>query len=312
MIQLLVIICLIFSLVVGFYGLIILQQLRKKFPNEYLTSFFYYQILTLLFGIYGIIGNLFIREILPKFGLQNIVIETISLFFPLIGLPFIIAGWFMLIKMVTEICNKKPSQIIAILYFFMTTSALLLYGFYVLNLPDLEAHLYALVRKNIFLGFGLVEIVVVGYLTGYLFIHSIGHKNVVTRIFLSRFAGILAAVTLLRDLALYFSGLHFTIGLYYILFYFAGSIPLIFLAKNYLDKSVKSDVAADTAIFEKYKITPREKEIIIEICKGKTNQQIADSLFITLQTVKDHTHNIFQKTEVKNRVQLAQKFSDLS
>ena len=47
-----------------------------------------------------------------------------------------------------------------------------------------------------------------------------------------------------------------------------------------------------------------------EICKGKTNQQIADDLFITLQTVKDHTHNIYKKVKVKNRVQLSQLFTN--
>lgn len=56
--------------------------------------------------------------------------------------------------------------------------------------------------------------------------------------------------------------------------------------------------------FAKNEITRREKEIIELILNGLTNQEIADSLFITLQTVKDHTHNIFLKTGVRNRVEL--------
>jgi DNA-binding CsgD family transcriptional regulator len=35
-----------------------------------------------------------------------------------------------------------------------------------------------------------------------------------------------------------------------------------------------------------------------------TNQEISDSLFISVQTVKDHIYRIFLKTGVKNRVQL--------
>lgn len=54
-----------------------------------------------------------------------------------------------------------------------------------------------------------------------------------------------------------------------------------------------------------YGITKRESEIIREIYKGKTNQEIADSLFVAVQTVKDHTHRIFRKTQVSNRTQLA-------
>jgi DNA-binding NarL/FixJ family response regulator len=58
-----------------------------------------------------------------------------------------------------------------------------------------------------------------------------------------------------------------------------------------------------------YGITQREKEIIEHICLGKTNKEIAEELFINLQTVKDHTHNIFKKINVTNRVQLVQLFN---
>jgi DNA-binding CsgD family transcriptional regulator len=58
----------------------------------------------------------------------------------------------------------------------------------------------------------------------------------------------------------------------------------------------------------KYGISGREFEIIALICRGKTNQEIADELCISAQTVKDHNYNIFQKTGVKNRTQLARLF----
>ena len=54
-----------------------------------------------------------------------------------------------------------------------------------------------------------------------------------------------------------------------------------------------------------YEISKREAEIVLEICTGKTNKAISEKLFITLQTVKDHTHRIYTKTGVKSRVQLA-------
>ncbi|MCP4549846.1 MAG: helix-turn-helix transcriptional regulator [bacterium] len=55
----------------------------------------------------------------------------------------------------------------------------------------------------------------------------------------------------------------------------------------------------------KFGITPREREIIELICRGKRNQEIADELFISLQTVKDHNYRIFRKLGVKTRVQVA-------
>ena len=54
----------------------------------------------------------------------------------------------------------------------------------------------------------------------------------------------------------------------------------------------------------RHEISPREADIIAEICNGLSNQEIADKLFISLQTVKDHTSRIYSKTNVKNRMQL--------
>ncbi len=59
-------------------------------------------------------------------------------------------------------------------------------------------------------------------------------------------------------------------------------------------------------IYRKYQISKREKEIIEQICLGKSNQQIADTLFIGLQTVKDHTHRIYTKIGINSRMKLVQ------
>ena len=55
---------------------------------------------------------------------------------------------------------------------------------------------------------------------------------------------------------------------------------------------------------KKYDISKREQEVVQLICRGLTNQEISDALYISLQTVKDHVHRIFVKTGVRNRVQL--------
>ncbi len=65
------------------------------------------------------------------------------------------------------------------------------------------------------------------------------------------------------------------------------------------------DPAALDLFCERYAISPREKEIIVQICAGRGNQAIADALFISVHTVKRHVNQIYQKVRVKNRVQLA-------
>ena len=52
-------------------------------------------------------------------------------------------------------------------------------------------------------------------------------------------------------------------------------------------------------------LTNREKEILLLISEGKSNQEIADELFITLKTVKTHVSNILSKLDVDDRTQAA-------
>jgi NarL family two-component system response regulator LiaR len=50
-------------------------------------------------------------------------------------------------------------------------------------------------------------------------------------------------------------------------------------------------------------LTTRELEILLLMAQGKTNQEIADELFIALKTVKTHVSNILSKLQVQDRTQ---------
>ncbi|MFP4461183.1 MAG: response regulator transcription factor [Thermotogota bacterium] len=54
-------------------------------------------------------------------------------------------------------------------------------------------------------------------------------------------------------------------------------------------------------------LTQKEREIIALIASGKSNNDIANKLFIRLGTVKWHTNNIFGKLGVKNRIQAVEQ-----
>jgi DNA-binding NarL/FixJ family response regulator len=50
-------------------------------------------------------------------------------------------------------------------------------------------------------------------------------------------------------------------------------------------------------------LTRREEEVLSLVAQGKSNQQIAKELFLSLKTVRNHVSNIFLKLQVADRAQ---------
>ena len=53
------------------------------------------------------------------------------------------------------------------------------------------------------------------------------------------------------------------------------------------------------------KLTKREAEVLDLLIKGKTNKEIASSLYISTHTVKAILEKLYEKLNIHNRVQLA-------
>ena len=59
-------------------------------------------------------------------------------------------------------------------------------------------------------------------------------------------------------------------------------------------------------------ISKREAEILLLIHEGLSNQQIADKLFVSENTIKKHISNIFQKLQVDRRTEAIKRATELS
>jgi two-component system nitrate/nitrite response regulator NarL len=64
-------------------------------------------------------------------------------------------------------------------------------------------------------------------------------------------------------------------------------------------------IPADEDSKEQIHLTSRERDVVGAIASGFTNREIAEKLSISEQTVKHHLRNIFDKTGVSNRLELA-------
>jgi DNA-binding NarL/FixJ family response regulator len=67
--------------------------------------------------------------------------------------------------------------------------------------------------------------------------------------------------------------------------------------------SVESEIQADLSIFEQ--LTPREQEILEQIAQGASNREIADRLYLSEKTVRNHITNILSQLGLRDRTQAA-------
>lgn len=50
-------------------------------------------------------------------------------------------------------------------------------------------------------------------------------------------------------------------------------------------------------------LTSREKEVMRYVCKGYTNKEIGETIYVTENTVKKHMESILEKLHVRNRTE---------
>ena len=55
------------------------------------------------------------------------------------------------------------------------------------------------------------------------------------------------------------------------------------------------------------KLTNKEREVLVLVSKGYSNKQIAERLFVSLDTVKKHLYNSYKKLGAKNKVEALKK-----
>ena len=70
--------------------------------------------------------------------------------------------------------------------------------------------------------------------------------------------------------------------------------------------------ALNTSLVSQLELSKRELEMLSLLAQGHSNQEIAAKLFVSLSTVKTHIQNLFEKLDVKRRMQAVEKAKRLS
>lgn len=311
MISLVFIILFFFCLAIGVASILISYQFINNYDVAFLKHYFYYLIAFFAFAFYGIWGQLIIRVLLIEIDTSTTVIDTIANFLPILGIPFLFVSWIMLVNMSYSMFDLKPAKswkyIQILLFIFMIAGAW--FGFDYINSQDDMAAGNAKYFGVVYsIGFELI------YYSAFLRIAFLNskRKTEIRQQKLLQFSLIVYGAFLIRSVGVLFvfEGI-WILGVILLIYFISNFIPVFYL-KLRIDQifiPIKAEHASQEKIdfmHKKFKITKREKQIVEEICLGKTNQQIADELFISLQTVKDHTHRIYSKIGINSRMQLVQ------
>jgi DNA-binding NarL/FixJ family response regulator len=75
--------------------------------------------------------------------------------------------------------------------------------------------------------------------------------------------------------------------------------------EKYLSRLISDDLIRLTLEFDQNDtLTSREKEVLILLAEGKKSQEIANALFISVNTVRRHRYNIMEKLNINNMADL--------
>jgi len=281
-------------------GIILTARLQKRYDNELFSPLLYYQIFIYTFGFYGIWGQALIRILLSS-GITDELLTKVCDTALLLGLPFVIFAWMMLLRFSSLLSGARHNNWFNFSFLFFNILVIIGLGY----LTGKELHVkplylikqYFLIANFVYTSVAAIRIFFSDKAS---YLISVREKKIIA-------SGMLIVLTL-QSLLLAFISTQSFLAVLFIIAYFIGNTFL----PAYMTYGMDIITYEEDPVFElsfenfckKHDVSPRESDIIREICNGHSNKEISEKLFITVQTVKDHTHRIYIKTNVKSRVQL--------
>lgn len=301
----------VFCLAIAGASVLIGHQFISTYNSDFHKNYFYYLVSFYAFALYGIWGHILIRTLLGGLNTRIEVIEAVSNFSSILGLPFLFISWIMLVKMAYSLFGKNTGNSWGIYYVLLFT--LMLFGVWIGydRLSEngvIEGESVRYIQIAYLSIFGLINYIV--FITLIKKFNRNSSNPVQYKILTFSILLVFGFIIQIVSSAFAFLG-PWQLGIVILLFFASNFIPLLYLKiqSDFIFEPVKAESSSEAVIegiSKRYKITKRECEIVTQICLGKTNQQIADELFISLQTVKDHTHRIYSKIGINSRMQLVQ------
>ncbi len=307
MLQSLVYLIFILSVALAAGGVALSSKLREKYHHDIFSTLLYFQAFIFTFGFYGIWGQAVIKSFLSLY-ISADLLERIINISVLLGLPFLVFAWLMLIQFSLVLSGRKTNNWIVAGFLFFNFSLILITGYFISKTDGIKP---ISLLKGFFVALNFVYSSLVALLVLFprkkkALIHDYDRKIIAPAIFF---------IMLAQCIPLFFYTSEWYLAIIFILTFFSGNTFLpVYLNYGTLLSAFTNELPKDLSFEEfcrKFEVSPRETDIVREICNGLSNKEISGKLFISLQTVKDHSHRIYIKTNVKSRVQLINLVKEL-
>jgi DNA-binding CsgD family transcriptional regulator len=277
-------------------SILLAVSLRKKNHTPLFSSLLYFLAFYFTFGFYAIWGQVIMVSLMQGV-LSAAVIRKANAILVLLGAPFFLFAFTLLTRMACEATGRKVFPVTVGMLSLNLLSGVVL--FFLARLGDMDV--LALAQT------GFIALTLLNTGISSLLLLVAGKRPLLGKTDRLRLAVGILLFSLVQCILLWFSGRHVAVLATFMLVFFVGGAYLPVYLWYVADLSAIRPPGSRFDLAElcrMYDISAREQDVVREICNGLSNQQIADKLFISLQTVKDHTSRIYYKTNCSGRAML--------
>ena len=281
----------IMAFFLGLIALSLILGLKKASTLSFLKDYTLYVIFAVTTGFFDWILYNLVVLLVPQ--ISFVTVEWIyHIFWDLIGFPTALVAFYFILSAISKLVgfhikeNTKKYFVLTISFLWILSSISLF-----LRLQGLPVHFYSYLWNIFFYVVPILQICL--FVAGYFKANKSLQNDAWSKKFLIiSLAGYVVWVVL--------SFIPFQPVLWRHLIIFSFYLALL-LPAVYLHFNIKFIPAENMRSIKD--LSAREKEVVTLLLEGKTNQEISDQLFVSLQTVKNYISKIYKRFGIKNRVE---------
>lgn len=299
------------SLAVGSAAILYVYQIYRKYGLKFIKYYFYLILLSNVFIFELLIVRYYFENIFPGGQSWDLIFDMVN---NILNIYLLIGGAYLLARLTFSLREKPlPSIINKIFIGLIVLTGILI--FKEMLFPDYSKSVQNIYFQSVNFGtfklvlYSLKAEILVSLCILFEVLFNAGFKNNPGRrraILLFGSMNLLIGPLTFNPLVQFAD--EFIIGAP-LFFLFYNIIPIVWFrfifVKYYLGgETAYKNKENISSVTKKYSITKRESEIITLILQGKSNKEIMDSLNLSLNTVRNHIYNVYQKLGISSRVQL--------